>query len=43
MSSDTLERPEGGGPEGPADEHLTMGIDPWEKNWMKLSVALLRS
>lgn len=34
MSSDTQERP-------PDDEQLTMGIDPWEKNWMKLSVVLL--
>jgi len=34
VSSDTLERP-------PDDEQLTMGIDPWEKNWMKLSVVLL--
>ncbi len=34
--SDTLERP-------PADapEELSMGIDPWEKNWIKISVALL--
>jgi cytochrome c oxidase subunit 2 len=36
--TDTLERPGG---EGPSDEHLTMGIDPWEKNWMKLSIGLL--
>ena len=27
--------------EGPADDQLTMGIDPYEKNWMRLSVALL--
>ena len=34
--SDTLERP-------PADapEELSMGIDPWERNWIKISVALL--
>jgi len=23
------------------DEQLTMGIDPWERNWMKLTIALL--
>lgn len=28
-------------PEGPAEEDLTMGIDPWEKNWMRISIALL--
>jgi cytochrome c oxidase subunit II len=31
---DTLERE-------PADEQLTMGIDPWERNWMLVSVVLL--
>jgi cytochrome c oxidase subunit 2 len=36
VSNDTIERPE-----GPADEKLTMGIDPWEKNWMRVSAALL--
>ena len=25
----------------PSDNHLTMGIDPYERNWMRLSVALL--
>lgn len=34
--TDTLERPDGS-----ADEPLTMGIDPWEKNWMRFSVGLL--
>ncbi len=24
-----------------ADDELTMGIDPWEKNWMRFSIALL--
>lgn len=33
---DTLEREH-----EPADEHLTMGIDPWEKNWMLVSIVLL--
>jgi cytochrome c oxidase subunit II len=33
---DTLEREQ-----EPADEHLTMGIDPWEKNWMLVSIVLL--
>lgn len=33
---DTLERDQ-----EPADEHLTMGIDPWEKNWMLVSIVLL--
>ena len=28
-------------PEVPPDDELTMGIDPWEKNWMKFSIALL--
>ena len=23
------------------EEHLTMGIDPWEKNWMRFSVVML--
>jgi cytochrome c oxidase subunit 2 len=27
--------------EVPSDDQLTMGIDPFERNWMKLSVALL--
>lgn len=26
---------------GGSDEHLTMGIDPYERNWMRLSVLLL--
>lgn len=34
-STDTLER------DGTGDERLTMGIDPWEKNWMRFSVAML--
>lgn len=34
--SDTLERPSGN-----ADEHLTMGIDPWEKNWMRFTIVML--
>ncbi len=29
------------GEEGPAEEHLTMGVDPWERNWMRFSIALL--
>ena len=37
MSSDTIERP----PDQPDDTELTMGIDPWERNWMKVSIALL--
>ena len=36
MNSDTLEREQ-----GPADDRLTMGIDPWERNWMRISVILL--
>jgi cytochrome c oxidase subunit 2 len=28
-------------PAGPGDDELTMGIDPWERNWMKISIALL--
>ena len=28
-------------PGAPSDDELTMGIDPWERNWMKVSVALL--
>lgn len=36
MSTDTAERED-----VPADDHLTMGIDPWEKNWMRVSIALL--
>jgi cytochrome c oxidase subunit 2 len=36
VSSDTLEREQ-----PPADEHLTMGIDPWERNWMRISALLL--
>jgi len=28
-------------PDGSTDEELTMGIDPWEKNWMRISIALL--
>ncbi len=36
MSAETLEREQ-----GPAEEHLTMGIDPWEKNWMRVSIVLL--
>lgn len=37
MSTDTSERP----PDVPSDEHLTMGMDPWEKNWMRFSILLL--
>ncbi|MFW2334437.1 cytochrome c oxidase subunit II [Ilumatobacter sp.] len=38
MSDDTLDESVG----DPAiDEQLTMGIDPWERNWMKLTIALL--
>ncbi len=33
--TDTIERPEAD------DDHLTMGIDPWERNWMRFSVVLL--
>lgn len=36
MSNDTIERAERG-----PDQHLTMGVDPWEKNWMLVSIALL--
>jgi len=36
VSADTLEREQ-----EPAGEHLTMGIDPWEKNWMRVSILLL--
>ncbi len=35
-ASDTLEQEH-----EPADERLTMGIDPWEKNWMLVSIVLL--
>ena len=28
-------------PGGGSEDHLTMGIDPYERNWMRLSVALL--
>lgn len=28
-------------PDQPTEVDLTMGIDPWEKNWMRFSVALL--
>jgi cytochrome c oxidase subunit II len=28
-------------PDVPPDEQLTMGIDPWEKNWIRFSVGLL--
>lgn len=34
---DIAERPSS----GPPDDHLTMGIDPWEKNWIRLSIVLL--
>lgn len=37
MSTELDERPSGGAAEPP----LTMGIDPWEKNWMRVSIALL--
>jgi cytochrome c oxidase subunit 2 len=36
VSADTLERSQ-----EPPGEHLTMGIDPWEKNWMRVSILLL--
>lgn len=36
MNTDTAKRPEGA-----AEEDLVMGIDPWEKNWMRVSIALL--
>lgn len=38
MSTDQLDERT---PEFPPDEQLTMGIDPWEKNWLKFSVGLL--
>ncbi|MDJ0767570.1 MAG: cytochrome c oxidase subunit II [Ilumatobacter sp.] len=38
--TDVLER-ETGDPGGPDDADLTMGIDPWERNWMLFSVVLL--
>jgi cytochrome c oxidase subunit 2 len=42
VSLETDDRPPGDRPpEGPSDEHLTMGIDPWERNWMKISGTLL--
>lgn len=25
----------------PSDDELTMGVDPWERNWMRFSIALL--
>ncbi len=28
-------------PESPSDDQLTMGIDPFEKNWMRISAVLL--
>lgn len=37
MSTDVDERP----PDVPPDDQLTMGIDPWEKNWIRFSVLLL--
>ncbi len=37
MSSDTQAPP----PDDALDEQLVMGIDPWERNWMKLSIGLL--
>lgn len=42
MSIDT-DTPPGAPPPGgePADDKLTMGIDPWERNWMKLSIGIL--
>ena len=40
MSSDVLEGDADGDAEE-LDEQLTMGIDPWEKNWMRVSVAML--
>lgn len=42
MSSGTNVDEGGGPPPGaPPDEHLTMGMDPWEKNWIRFSVGLL--
>ena len=38
MSSDTQAPPP---PDDALDEPLVMGIDPWERNWMKFSVGLL--
>lgn len=38
MSDDTLDESVG---DSAIDEQLTMGIDPWERNWMKLTIALL--
>ncbi|MDY7101758.1 MAG: cytochrome c oxidase subunit II [Actinomycetota bacterium] len=41
MSNET-DAPTGFDPEGePLGERLTMGIDPWERRWMMVSVALL--
>lgn len=37
MSTDVDERPS----EGPSEDQLTMGMDPWEKNWMRFSIVLL--
>lgn len=28
-------------PDAPPEEQLVMGIDPWERNWMKFSIGLL--
>ena len=36
MTGDTVELPD-----DTDNEHLTMGIDPWEKNWMLISIVLL--
>jgi len=36
--SDALDESVG---DAPVDDQLTMGIDPWERNWMKLTIALL--
>jgi cytochrome c oxidase subunit 2 len=36
VNADTIERAH-----EPDGEHLTMGIDPWEKNWMRVSILLL--
>ena len=36
--SDTIDRELG---DADAPEHLSMGIDPYERNWMRASVLLL--
>ncbi len=39
--TDTASPPGAAAPDDPGDEQLTMGIDPFEKNWMILSIVML--